>query len=150
MKKRISGLLAIGLVSALMGLSSLPQAAMAADEKWPKEGSAGGVSVIWWYGHWEGKHRMSGIDFTLCDGNPDNTNEATAAVTVQLRNPTTGEITWETAPARAKIYQYERPCQDFYWEVGYAKQLRAVKVNFWGDESPSSGSSTPWSYNPNL
>ncbi|MEU4566126.1 hypothetical protein [Micromonospora sp. NPDC023956] len=151
-KKRISRLLAAGLMSALMALVALPQAALASVGFGPIEASGGGMSVTWW-GVWENSNRMNDIDITLCDTAPDNSNEATAALMVALRNPSTGAISYQTPGARLKVPQYGGPCviNDPVWSLGYSpQQIWAVSVQFWGDGAPSNVWSTRWVYNPYL
>ena len=102
-----------------------------------------------WRGVWNSATNMSQIDVALCDSAPYNTNEATAALRVALRNPSTGAITYQTAPARLTVFQ-GADCASTTWSLGYSQQIWAVCLWFWGDEAPSDIWGTAWRYNPYL
>lgn len=162
-ERKLSGVLAAAVVSALLTLFAAPQSAVAgvptapagADAPALQAGyptgwstrDAGGMTAKF-KGVYVSRTRMESIYVELCDTAPYNTNEATAALTVQLRNPTTGAITWETAPARLKVPQGV-DCVADTWVLAYPQQIRAVTMYFWGDEAPyDSWRTEPWKYNP--
>ncbi|MEH1101428.1 hypothetical protein [Micromonospora sp. CPCC 205561] len=143
MRNTVKRLLAVGVMSALMALFAVPQPAMAAAFTGVIDEAGGGMSVSW-SGYWESSVRMSRISLVVCDSAPNNTNEATAAFRVRLRNPSTGVITTVTAPARLKVLQGYDCATASGWELGYSQQIVSVTLWFWGDQYPTQ----IWGYQP--
>jgi hypothetical protein len=152
MKRRISRFVTVATLAALMTLFSVGRAATAAVEVGPFKASGGGMNVTF-YGTWVDRHHMTDIGVTICEnGGGLNSNEATAALEVSLQNTTTGAITYQRAPARLKVPggQASDICAVTPypgWSLGYSQVIRAVRLQFWGDEAPSDVWATGWAYN---
>lgn len=151
MKRRVSRLVAIATLSALMTPFAFTQAAIAEVKVEPFERSGGGMNGMF-YGTWVDRKHMKDIGVGICEnGGGLNTNEATAALQVALRNPSTGAITYERAPAQVKVpggiasdlCETNSP----NWSLGYSQEIWAVRLLFWGDENPNAKWATDWAYN---
>jgi hypothetical protein len=125
----------LGFTTAVLSAAALlvaPQAASASEGP----GATGGGITVTWQGTYTSDRFMTNIAVKLCDGDPRNTNLATAQFKVWLRSAS-GYRYSTYAPTKMLVPQFEKNCKNFgNMKIGYNDYIEAIQMIIWGSADP--------------